>query len=143
MLAQIFEPKGTNLGAKGHKFSVISWISSRDLMYIMVFTVNNTIVHLKFTRKVNLKHSPHKKKKIVTIWGRKKLLKIFYDDDLFFYLISRHLNFEYQKWASTDNGNISVIIHWNLPPMHPNKMAFSNLKVGIYSWEHIPAPMQF
>ena len=44
------------MSAKGCKVSIIRWISSRDLMYSMVATVNNT-VYLKVAMRVNLKCS--------------------------------------------------------------------------------------
>lgn len=128
---------------KWYKLSVISWIHSRDLTYIMVFTVNNTTVLYSWNLlREQIWSVLTTCTQIVSLWRGKKSQKMFYNDDLFIYLISRQVILKYQKWASTDNGSITIIIHLNLHPLGKKK-GFSQLKGEIYSLEHIPVPMQF
>ena len=55
---------------KGYKLPVTRWVSSGDLMYSMVTTVNNTdcIIYLKVAKRVDLKCSHHLKEMVI-MWG--------------------------------------------------------------------------
>lgn len=47
---------------KVYKLLLLKSVSSRAITYSMVTTVNNTIVYLKVTKRVNLKSSHHAQK---------------------------------------------------------------------------------
>lgn len=54
---------------KGNKLPVISWVSSRDLIYNMVTKVNNTVLYNgKVTKRTDLKSPQHMyTQKIITL----------------------------------------------------------------------------
>lgn len=57
--------KGREILIRGQKLSVVRWISSRDITYSMVTTINN----ISYTGKTIDVKCSHYRKKMVTIWG--------------------------------------------------------------------------
>ena len=53
---------------KNINFSVIRWISSRNIIYNMVIIVNSTILFLQVAKRVDLKCSHHTQTKKVIMW---------------------------------------------------------------------------
>lgn len=53
---------------KGYKVSVKRWVSSEAPLFSMITMVNDTVLHMKFAKRVDLcSHHTHTQK--VTMWG--------------------------------------------------------------------------